>query len=147
MPAVSSRNDIKVLIIDDETDILLTLKAILELHRYDVSVFDKPIQALKHLKETAIHYDLIITDYRMPGSISGLDLAREIRDHGGIMNKSKKTKILLITAYETGSGSSNFLEAIKSGLIDGVIQKPVSNEKLITEIEKIILHSNNNNNH
>jgi CheY-like chemotaxis protein len=135
-------HNIKILIVDDQPDILLTFKAVLEQHGYYVKTFDKPARALEHLKDPSspIHYDLIITDYRMPGGISGLDLAKAIKDHD--VTKNKRTKILLVTAYENGSSYNGFSEALASGLINEIIPKPVQNSKLIAVIEKIFLHNN-----
>jgi CheY-like chemotaxis protein len=92
---------------------------------------------------TAIRYDLVITDYRMPGGISGLDLAKAIRDHDVSIGKSRKTKIILITAYENDTSYLGFSKALQAGLIDDIIQKPVSNDDLIAVIEKVFLHNNN----
>ena len=129
-------NDIKILVVDDEPDILLVLKSVLEQQRYYVKTFDKPIQALEHLRGRTIQYDLIITDYRMPGDMSGLDFARAIKDHSITSGNRRKTKIFLITAYETAETSSAFLQALQSNLIDEVIKKPVSNSELISIVEK-----------
>ena len=129
-------NDIKILVVDDEPDILLVLKSVLEQQRYYVKTFDKPIQALEHLRGRTIQYDLIITDYRMPGDMSGLDFARAIRDHNIASGYRRKAKIFLITAYETAETSSAFLQALQSNLIDEVIKKPVSNSELISIVEK-----------
>ena len=133
--------------IDDEPDILLMLKSVLEQQRYYVRTFDKPIQALEHFRDTSIQYDLIITDYRMPGGMSGLDFARAIKDHDAASGKRSKIKILMITAYETSETSSAFSHALQSHLIDEIIQKPISNSELIVIIEKTFLHNNSNNNH
>jgi hypothetical protein len=52
----------------------------------------------------------------------------------------------LISAYETDIQSPNLLGALQSGLLEGIIRKPVSNDKLLVAIiEKVILQKNNNN--
>jgi CheY-like chemotaxis protein len=144
-----ANNNIKILVIDDEPDILLTLKSVLEQQRYYVRTFDKPSDALEHLRNIASQYDLVITDYRMPGGISGLDVARTINNDFSISKGNpRKTKILLITAHGTAETTESFSQALQAGLIDVIIKKPVSNKRLITEIEKLFLpqHNNNNNN-
>jgi CheY-like chemotaxis protein len=141
----NSGNNTKILLVDDQPDILSMFKVILERHGYHVKTFDDPAQALEHLKgsTTAIRYDLVITDYRMPGGISGLDLAKAIRDHDVSIGKSRKTKIILITAYENDTSYLGFSKALQAGLIDDIIQKPMSNDDLIAVIEKMFLHNNN----
>ena len=137
-------NNTKILLVDDQPDILSTIKAILERHGYHVKTFDDAAQALQHLRSstTAITYDLVITDYRMPGGISGLDLAKAIRDHDVSSGKSRKTKILLITAYESDTSYLEFSKALQAGLIEDIIHKPVSDDDLIAVIEKVFLHNN-----
>ncbi len=139
----SNNNNIKILVIDDEPDILLVLKAVLEQEGHYVKTFDKPAQALAHIGSNAIQYDLVITDYRMTGGVSGLDLAQAIKDCDVSTGKRRKTKILLITAYETSKTSSIFSQALQTGLINGIIQKPVSNSELSAAIEKAFIHNNN----
>jgi FixJ family two-component response regulator len=78
----------------------------------------------------------------MPGGISGLDLAKSIRDHDMTIGKSRKTKILLVTAYENDISYLGLSKALQSGIIDEIIQKPVSNGDLISVIEKMFLHNN-----
>lgn len=88
MPLDRSNNiKIRILVVDDEPDILLTLKAILEGRGHYVKTFDNPAEALNHLRSSSSnnngdtrYYDLVITDYRMPNScISGSDLAKRVR--------------------------------------------------------------------
>ncbi len=81
------------------------------------------------------HYDLVITDYRMPGGISGLDLAKRVKEH-----TRRKTKVFLMTAFDVSS-LPEFSEVLKSQIIDEIIQKPISNDKLIAIIEKNFLHN------
>ena len=66
---------------DDEPDILLGLSSLLERLGHYVKTFDNPVQALEHIASGDIDYDLVITDYRMPGGISGLDLAKRVKKH------------------------------------------------------------------
>jgi hypothetical protein len=49
----------------------------------------------------------------------------------------------LITAYENDTSYLGFSKALQAGLIDDIIQKPVSNDDLIGVIEKVFLHNNN----
>ena len=68
-----------VIYIDDDIDMLIVVKGLLEGRGYRVSVFTDPLEALKVLRTAAADVDLVLTDYNMPG-MSGLDVARAVRD-------------------------------------------------------------------
>ena len=97
--------------------------------------FDKPAQALEHITSEVAHYDLVITDYRMPGGISGLDLAKQIKE------RIREVKVFLMTAFDVSS-LPEFSEALNSHIIDETIEKPIPNDKLVAIIEKNFLHNN-----
>jgi two-component system NtrC family response regulator len=137
------KGKVRILVVDDEPDILLTLNAVLSGRGYFVKTFDNPAEALSHLTSSSDnngvitpYYDLVITDYRMPGSgISGLDLAKRVKEYSRA--KETKTKVFLMSAsVNAWSLPEEFIEALKPGIIDEIIQKPISNDKLIVIIEK-----------
>ncbi|MDQ3718985.1 MAG: response regulator [Thermoproteota archaeon] len=147
-----SDSKIRILVVDDEPDILLTLNAVLSEQGHYVKTFDNPAEALKHITSGSSnnnqvvmpYYDLIITDQRMPGSgITGLDLAKRVKEY--YTAKGRKTKVFLMTAsINAGSLPEEFITALKPELVDEIIQKPVSNDKLIAVIERSFLHDNKN---
>ena len=138
---------IRILVVDDEPDILLTLNAILEGRGHYVKTFDNPAEALNHLTSKSSssngdtsYYDLVITDYRMPGSgISGSDLAKRVKEH-----TRRKTRVFLMSgSFNESSLPEEFIQALKSGIVDEFIQKPFSHDKLIAIIEKRFSHNRN----
>ena len=155
--SASARSDskLRILVVDDEPDILLTVNTILEGRGHYVKTFDNPAEALSHLTSstsnnngtTPYYYDLVITDYRMPGSgMSGLDLAKRVKEHNTAKRK-RKTKVFLMSgSFNVSSLPEELIQALKSEIVEEFIQKPISNDKLIAIIEKSFL-SNNNNNH
>jgi two-component system response regulator HydG len=131
----ASNTKIRILVVDDEPDILFTLKVTLEGQRHYVKTFDNPIEALSHLTSSQVTpYDLVITDYRMPGSgISGIDLATRIRQH-----TERKTKVFLMSgSFNKSSLPEEFEQVLKSGVVDEFIQKPIPSDKLISIVQKI----------
>lgn len=137
---------IRILVVDDEPDILLTLNAILEGRGHYVKTFDNPAEALSHLTRSSNEvitpcYDLVITDYRMPGSdMSGLDLAKRIREY-----TTGKTKVFLMSgSFNKSSLPEEFAQALKSEIIDEFIQKPITNDRLIAVVEKSFSHTSKN---
>ena len=147
----SNNTKIRILVVDDEPDILLTLDAVLSEQGHYVKTFDNPTEALNHLTRSSNnngvvtpYYDLIITDHRMQGSgITGLDLAKQVKEY--CMKKRIKTKVFLMTAsINAWLLPEEFIAALKPELVDEIIQKPISNDKLIAVIEMSFLHKNKN---
>ncbi len=137
MSSTTSNIKLRILVVDDEPDILLGLNAVLRGRSHTVKTFDNPSQALKHITGSeATPYDLVITDYRMPGGLSGLDLAKRVKEY-----TRRKTKVFLMTGFDVLS-LREFSDALTSEIIDEIIQKPFSNDKLIAIIEKSFLHHN-----
>lgn len=137
MSSTTSNIKLRILVVDDEPDILLGLNAVLRGQSHTVKTFDNPSHALKHLTGSeATPYDLVITDYRMPGGLSGLDLAKRVKKY-----TRRKTKVFLMTGFDVLS-LREFSDALTSEIIDEIIQKPFSNDKLIAIIEKSFLHHN-----
>ena len=137
---------IRILIVDDEPDILLGLGALLERLGHYVKTFDDPAQALEHIASGDVDYDLVITDYRMPGGISGLALAKRVKEHERRKGGRRKTKVFLMSAFDIMSlpelNEPELNEAAKSEIVDEIIQKPIRNDKLIAIIESSLLHNN-----
>ena len=137
MSSTTSNIKLRVLVVDDEPDILFGLNALLRGRSHYVKTFDNSSEALRHLTSSEVTpYDLVITDYRMPGGISGLDLAKRLKEH-----TRRKTKVFLMTAFDVSS-LREFSEALTSEIVDEIIQKPIPNDKLIAIIEKSFLHNN-----
>jgi CheY-like chemotaxis protein len=147
----ASNTKIRILVVDDEPDILFTVDAVLSEQGHYVKTFDNPVEALSHLTSSSNnngvvtpYYDLIITDHRMPGSgITGLDLAKRVNEYSRA--KGTKTKVFLMSAsVNAWSLPEEFTEALKPGIVDEIIQKPISNDKLIAIIEKSSSYDNKN---
>jgi DNA-binding NtrC family response regulator len=144
LSSTTSNIKIRILVVDDEPDLLLGLSVILEESGHYVNTFDKPAKALEHIASGDVHYDLVITDYRMPGGISGLDLAKRIKEHA--RTTRKKTKVFLMTAFDILSlpklNEPELNEAAKSEIVDEIIRKPIPNDKLFAIIESNFLYNN-----
>ncbi len=102
-----------------------------------------PAEASNHLTGSSSnnsdtsYYDLVITDYRMHGSgISGLDLAKRVKEHN--TGRRKRTKVFLMSgSFNESSLPDEFIQALKSEIVDEFIEKPISNDKLIAIVESI----------
>ena len=137
LASTTSNSHIRILVVDDEPDILLGLNVLLRGRSHHVKTFDNPSEALRHLTSSngVTLYDLVITDYRMPGGISGLDLAKRVKEQTRM-----KTKVFLMTAFDV-SALPEVGEALESKIVDEILQKPIPNQKLIDIIQKSFLHN------
>jgi DNA-binding NtrC family response regulator len=68
-----------VLVVDDENDILILMKLILETHGYRALLAHGAMDALQLIGQDDLKVNLLLTDVAMPG-MDGIDLARICRD-------------------------------------------------------------------
>jgi len=114
-----------ILIVDDERNYLLVLKALLADAGYEVITCDNAGEALE---VTSSHdLDLVITDMRMPG-VDGMEFLVQLR------SLQPEIPVIMMTAYATVEKA---VEAMKSGAFD-YITKPFKNEELILTIRKAL---------
>jgi DNA-binding response OmpR family regulator len=120
----------RVLLVDDEPDLNLTIKMILEENGFKVDSFTDPLVALENFKEEAGMYELLILDMKMPG-INGFELYRQIK------KIDDKVKVCFLTAGEMD------YEQFRKELIPALdnncyIQKPIETEMLIRRLNRIL---------
>jgi DNA-binding response OmpR family regulator len=119
-----------VLVVDDESDVNLTLKMVLEENGFKVDSFTDPSLALENIKRESEMYDLIILDVRMP-DMNGFELYKEIK------KIDDKVKICFLTAGEMDY--EQFGKELFPALDENCfIQKPIQNETLIKRLNRII---------
>ena len=107
----------KILIVDDEPGVLLTTCAILQQEGYEVEAAGSGQDAVEAIRQR--HYDLVLTDLKMPG-VDGLDVLAEVR----------KRSPLTVTVMMTGYGSVvSALDAVKLGAYEYLL-KPIEVEDL-----------------
>lgn len=101
-----------ILVVDDEEDLLVSFKEILEEEGYKVDIESDPVKAVEMVKNN--DYDLIISDLKMPG-LAGNEFLKEIRKYNGFVS------FIILTAYGTVDTA---VECMKNGAYD-YISKPV----------------------
>ncbi|ACO03569.1 MULTISPECIES: sigma-54 dependent transcriptional regulator [Persephonella] len=102
----------RILIVDDEVDILQSFQIILEEEGYYVETTDNPREALERLKEKS--FDLVMSDMRMP-NMTGEEFLIELRKF------NKVTSFIVMTAYGT---IENAVRCMKEGAFH-YISKPI----------------------
>ncbi len=117
----------KILVVDDEKQAAQGIKKLLDFEKkYEVDVaYDGKEAYEKLLKKT---YDLVITDYKMPG-MDGITLLKKIKE------KFPDVEVIVVTAYGTEVGPA--VEAMKLGAFD-YITKPIQVDELLIQIEKAL---------
>jgi DNA-binding response OmpR family regulator len=119
-----------VLVVDDEPDLNLVIKTVLEDNGFKVDSFTDPSLALENIKRESEMYDLIILDVRMP-DMNGFELYKEIK------KIDDKVKICFLTAGEMDY--EQFGKELFPALDENcIIQKPIENETLIKRLNRII---------
>jgi DNA-binding response OmpR family regulator len=121
----------RVLLVDDEPDLNLTIKMILEENGFKVDSFTDPLSALENFKgEAAGMYELVILDMKMPG-INGFELYRQIK------KIDDKVKVCFLTAGEMDY--EQFRKELFPALDNNCyIQKPIETEMLIRRLNRIL---------
>jgi two-component system, OmpR family, response regulator ChvI len=117
----------RVMIVDDDPDILSTFEALLVSQNIIVDKFKDAMEALKHFAQANLnYYQLIILDIRMPG-LNGLQLYYRLK----AINKS--IKVLFVSALDSSEELVSILPGIQ---IEQILKKPVDRDFFISAIIK-----------
>jgi signal transduction histidine kinase len=113
----------KVLVVDDEESVVVTIKAILQLDGYEVSTSTTSIGAREMIRER--EYDLVLTDLRLEDG-DGLDVLRTVRE------RSPETVTIMLTGY---ASLESAIQALRAGAYDYLI-KPSEVEELRSTVAR-----------
>ena len=114
-----------VYVVDDDTDVLGSLRFLLETDGFDVRTFRSAAALLNGVAAGKV--DCFVIDYKMP-AMSGIDLAR------GLRNRHVGAPIILITGYP----DENIGKKAAAAGIRHVLLKPHLEESLISRIRGAI---------
>ena len=124
----NTSNTKKVMVVDDEADVISVLEIVLEENGFKVDTFVDPIVALKSYRAGV--YDLLILDIKMPKT-DGFELYDEIK------KLEDNAKVCFLTAsemYYKNPRREKYCSVDK----DLFIQKPIANEDLVEEINEML---------
>ncbi len=119
----------KILLVDDDENILTVLKMRLELMGLNVTACDNPLDALELFKEG--EYDLVLTDQRMDG-LKGVELLAKIKKIAPF------TPVIIMTAY---GKVDDAVVSMKKGAFS-YLEKPVDANELKDIIQRAVEISN-----
>ena len=114
----------RILLVDDEVAVLLTLKAVLEISGYDVETAASAREG-KHRLLTQ-EFDMVITDLRMEEDSSGAEVVKAARE------AAYRPAVALLTAFPLAEEDWQELGA------DKMLVKPMQTRVLLQQIEKLL---------
>ena len=115
----------RILIVDDERPILMTLEALLKRHGYQVDTAPTASQGLKLLKSKSP--SLVLLDLQLPDA-EGLEMLDQIK------TERPEMQVIILTAHDS---LNNAIESIKRGAYH-FISKPYASEELLSLVEKAL---------
>jgi len=124
----------KILIVDDDPDILDALTVILESQDYQVVTARDGIEGLATLK--AEKPDLMIMDLLMP-KMDGFAVLKELQD--GRWSSYRQTPILVLTSVREEASRRRYeLETATELNVDDYVEKPISPDILLERVGKLL---------
>src|SRR6266704_5491884 len=115
----------RILIIDDERPILMTLEALLKRHGYQIDTAPTASQGLKLLKSKSP--SLVLLDLQLPDA-DGLEMLDRIK------TELPQIQVIILTAHDS---LHNAIESIKRGAYH-FISTPYAPEELLSLVEKAL---------
>lgn len=124
----------KILIVDDDIDILAALSAILTNFGYEVISAESKKEGLEKL--ISVKPDIAVLDVMMETSQAGFELTREIRE----IPEFEDLPIIMLTSVGDETGV-NFQAAMSDSdwlPADSYIEKPIEPDELLEEIQTLL---------
>jgi len=114
-----------VYVVDDDLDVLRSLRFLLETDGFTVKTFSSGASLLNAVSPTGV--DCFVIDYKMP-DMNGIDLAGRLR------NREIAAPVILITGYP----DENISARAEAAGVRHVLLKPLLEESLVTRIRGAI---------
>lgn len=115
----------RILLVDDDAAVLLTLKAVLEMNQFEVETAASASEAEEKLRSGV--YEMVITDARMETDDAGFHVLRAARQ------QAYNPATALLTAYAPLDGDW------RSENASSVLVKPVGTQDLMRQIEALLV--------
>jgi CheY-like chemotaxis protein len=129
MTNYNDKKNKRILLVDDEQDVIYAIKKVLENSGFVVDSYNDPTLALSNFKLGL--YDLLLLDIKMP-EMNGLDLYQRIR------KIDSNVKICFLTASELFYEEYRRVDAYPTLDKEYFIQKPLRTEELIRQLNEIL---------
>jgi len=133
---VGDRKKGRILVVDDEEVIRITVSMLLKNEGYDVMVAAGGEEALARIREQ--EFDLVLTDVRMDG-MSGIDLIKEIKklpvDMESIIMTSYTSLEIAVLALRSGAYDFLIKPFDKLDLVSAAVSRAVERTNHVREIK------------
>lgn len=116
-----------VMYVDDDEALVFLVQRLLRRRGYQVSGFTDPREATAALRADPRRYDLLVTDYNMPG-FCGVDLVREAR----------RIRPDLPVALASGYVTAEIEQAAMAEGVSALIHKPNDVEELCATVQRLV---------
>ena len=114
----------RVLLVDDEVPVLLTMKAVLEISGFDVDTATSAREGKLRIKKN--EYQMVITDMRMESDAAGREVIHAAR------TAAYHPAVALLTAHPLADDDWQDMGA------DKMLVKPMQTAQLIRQLEKLL---------
>ena len=115
----------RILLVDDDVAVLLTLKAVLELNQFEVQTAGSASEAVKKLASGV--YEMVITDSRMETDDAGFHVIR------AACQQAYRPATALLTAYPPRN-----MDWKRNG-VQSLLVKPIGTQDLLRQIEALLV--------
>lgn len=119
-------NQLKVLVVDDDLELLSIMKKFLEMKKVNVVVEEKGANVQSILEKDS--FDLIILDVVLP-DINGIEILKEVK------SKFPEQKVIVMTAMLS---IENTISALREGAVEYLLKPFSSMEYIWTVIEEYL---------
>jgi PAS domain S-box-containing protein len=126
LPPLSEGKE-RILLVDDEQQIVNMMKEMLEYLGYSVAAFTDSHEALEYFAEYPLDFELIISDLTMP-KLTGPELARKL------LEIREDAKILICTGFSESLPK----EKVEALGIKGMAMKPITMWDLATAVRSLL---------
>lgn len=114
----SSTTQTSILVVEDEAGVRDLMVQLLQMGGYSAVAVDNGLDAISSFKTE--HYDLVFTDFRMPG-ISGAEVTRAIKAF------NSQIPVVVVTGWDPDT----FREELECAGVDHILQKPFDMDDML----------------